>query len=964
MFYKITFFKFEIQIEPNKNFSQRQFDFPRIKAQSLNVQTAVLFLFQRSSKMRLLSLKLRGAIGIRKKLGLEEIEIDFSQFGPGLIAITGDNGYGKTTLIDNSQPFRELPSKPGTLEEHFELKNSYRILKYLFNEHIYESKLMIDALTGKSEAYLYRDGIALNDGLKGSYDREVTKLFGSQKLFFTSVFAAQASKGIFSLQEGDLRKLFYEILGINEYSPREENAKKYLQKEQNKLEVLERELKILTEEKIECNTSKEDIEKKIYEREETTNTKKETEAKIKLIREEIESCNIRIAELNLKIEQQEEITAKINELAEEIEFLDEKKELELQEIEGQKTAEINTFNTSNEFDKHIKELDTKKNFLNDEAEKEKEEIDDQIIDFEEEIKNNAVRKIDFEIKITRSKTILGNRGTIALNLDAKKKHGEEAAELLAKEKAHLLEIGKLQEGKEGEEKLLQVLRESYANTDKVKSQKDLKVGALEESIAALLGAKKNELDRLKEEISTIEKVPCSEVVGRGCMFLTRAMESKDTLKDVENDYDAKIVGKEEERDAIFWEIENTEKFLDEADEEIKAKEKEIKENFADKIVLINEEVNELRIKIKEVAGKLAELAKTNWEALDKELAEAEKNAELWESEIKNINQTNEDKRNNIKSLQERVVNIQERLTNNLQDVETQILTYKALLEKEKGTIINFFLEKKNSAAAKYDEKKENLNKDLAANRLKLDETLKPARVHCELTIRVKRGELEEAEILLKELDKKINDLQIEVVELNEKLVRKQFLEDQINMKNGERLFIEEEIKQWGIIRESMSKTGIPVLKLEISGSEISRLTNESLSYYENKFRIVFETTAFTKDKKKQIEVFKIKVLDEDGICNIMYKSGGEKVEVETALQLAIANFKRTQGAIKADTAYLDESDGPLSLKNAQHYFEVIEEAHKLSGVVNTIVITHRPELIEKINQRIELSDGHFEIIRN
>jgi len=912
--------------------------------------------------MRLLSLKLRGAIGIRKKLGLEEIEIDFSQFGPGLIAITGDNGYGKTTMIDNSQPFRELPSKPGTLEEHFELKNSYRILKFSFDENIYESKLMIDALTGKSEAYLYRDGLALNDGLKGSYDREVTKLFGSQKLFFTSVFAAQASKGIFSLQEGDLRKLFYEILGINEYSPREELAKKYLQREQNNLSVLESELKLLTGEMTECNITKEDIEKKIYEREAATSSKKETEAKIKLVREEIENCNIRIAELNLKIDQQEEITARISELTEEVEFLDEKKELELHEIEGQKTAEINTFNTSNEFDKHIKELETKKNYLNEEAEKEKTGINKQILELENGIKTNSAKKIEFETKITRSKTIIDNRAVIALNLDEKKKRSEEAAELLVKEKEHILEIGKLQEGKEGEEKLLQVLRESYANTDKVKSQKDHQLTTVNKLIASLEELKKTGLDRLKEEISTIDKVPCSEVVGRGCMFLTRAMESKDTLKDVENDYGAKIVGKEEERDAILLEIEDTEKFLDEADEEIKAKEKEIKENFTDQIALINEDVNVLRVKIKEVAGKLAELAKTNWEALDKELAEAEKNAELWESEIKNINQTSEDKRNNIKHLQERVVNIQERLTNNLQDVENQILNYKQLLEKEKGTILNFFLEKRNSTAAKYDEKKENLNKDLAANKLKLDETLKPARVHCELTILAKREELEEAEILLKELDKKINDLQIEVVELNEKLVRKQFLKDQINSKNGERFFVEEEIKQWTIVRDAMSKTGIPVLKLEISGSEISRLTNNFLSHYENKYRIVFETTSFTKDKKKQIEVFKIKVLDEDGICNIMYKSGGEKVEIETALQLAIANFKRTQGAIKADTGYLDESDGPLSLRNAERYFDVIEEAHRLSGVFNTIVITHRVELIEKIKQRIELSEGYFTIV--
>lgn len=916
--------------------------------------------------MRLVSLLIRGSIGIRKGMGLEELFIDFTQFGPGLIAITGKTGRGKSTIIDNSQPFRLLPSKPGNLEDHFELKNSCRIYKFTPDgKNIYTTHFSIDGLTKKSETYLYENEVALNsDGLKGSYDREITKLYGTERLFFNSQFAAQKTKGIFALKEGESRELFYEILDINDYSPKEENAKKYLQKEQNKLEVLERELKTLTAEKTECNTSKEDIEKKIYEREETAQSKKDTEAKIKLIREEIENCNIRIAELNLKIEQQEEIVTKINELTGEIEFLDEKKDLEMGEIEGQKTAEINTFNTSNEFDKHIKELDTKKNFLNDEAEKEKEKIDDQIIDYEEEIKNNVVRKIDLEMKITRSKTILGNRGAIALNLDAKKKQSEEAANLLATEKAHLLEIGKLQEGKETEDISLRIMRDSYSETDKYRNKKDHHLSTVKELITSFEKLKKNEIDRLKEEISTIDKVPCTETIGRGCMFLTRAIESKDKLSDVENEYDNQITGKEKERDAILLEIENTEKFLAEADEKIKAKEKEIKENYTEKIALINGEVNELRVKIKEVAGKLAELAKTNWEALDKELAEAEKNSELWENEIKNIDKTNEDKRNNIKSLQERIVNLQERLTNNLQEVENQILTYKALLEKEKGTIINFFLEKKNSASAKYDEKKENLNKDLTANKLKLDESLKPARVHCELTMRVKREELEEAETLLKELDTKINALQIEIVELNEKLVRKQFLEDQISSKNGERLFIEEEIKQWGIIRESMSKTGIPVLKLEISGSEISRLTNESLRNYDNKFRIAFETTKYTKDKKKQIEVFKTNVIDEDGICSILNKSGGQKTEIETALQLAIAHFKRSQGHVRVDTGYLDEGDGSLDVESASNYFKVIEEAHKRSGVYNTIVITHRPELIERIPQRIELYDGYFEIIRN
>jgi DNA repair exonuclease SbcCD ATPase subunit len=832
------------------------------------------------------------------------------------------------------------------------------------DENIYETKLLIDGLTKKSEAYLYRNGVALNDGLKGSYDREIVKLFGTPKLFFNSVFAAQKTKGIFALKEGERRELFYEILDIDEYTVREENAKKYLQKEQNRLNVLESEIKIFTGEITVCNITKEDIEKKIYEREELSSAKTMGEVKLKETRKGIDDLNIVVAGLGVKIEQQQEITNRISELTEEIEFQDEKKQLELTEIEGEKEAALNTFTSSNEFDKHIKELETKKNFLNEEFEKENEEISGSIATMNDEINANDLKKVQIEAKISRSKTILENKGTIDVNLDEKRKCTDEAAKILALEKEHLLEIGKLQEGKEGEEKLLQVLRESYANTDKVKSQKDHQLTTVNELIASLEELKKTGLDRLKEEISTIDKVPCSEVVGRGCMFLTRAMESKDTLKDVENDYDAKIVGKEEARDAIFGEIENTEKFLDEANEEIKAKEKEIKDSFTDQIALINEKVDALRVKIKEVAGKLAELAKTNWEALDKELAEAERNAELWQNEIEGLDKACDDKRKQIKDLQERLVNIQERLTNNIKDVEKQIVTHNDLLEKEKKTIISFYAEKKKTTSARYEAQSESLNKELTANKEKIDETLQRQKTEKEIMLRNSRVEIEEEETWLKGTEKELTDLQVEIAELNEKLIKKQSLVDRIAVKNAERLFVEEEIRQWSVVREAMSKTGIPVLKLEVSGTGISKLTNNFLSNYENKFRVVFETTSFTKKDKKQIEVFDIKVLDEDGICNIDYKSGGQKTEIETALQLAIAHFKREQGKVKAKTGYLDEGDGALDLKSANRYFKVIEEAHRLSGVFNTIVITHRPELIERISQRIELSDGYFEIIRN
>lgn len=167
--------------------------------------------------MKILKLKLRGAVGIRKGLGLEEIEIDFTQFNPGLVALTGRNGSGKTTIMENLHPYRMMVSREGSLQNHFYLKDSYRILEFEYNGDHYESKILIDALTGGSEAYLFKNGKPLNEGKLTTYDEAIESLLGSTELFFNSVFSGQKSKGIAELKPADRRKLFYELLNLNIY---------------------------------------------------------------------------------------------------------------------------------------------------------------------------------------------------------------------------------------------------------------------------------------------------------------------------------------------------------------------------------------------------------------------------------------------------------------------------------------------------------------------------------------------------------------------------------------------------------------------------------------------------------------------------------------------------------------------------------------------------------------------------
>ncbi|PKN96349.1 MAG: hypothetical protein CVU43_21180, partial [Chloroflexi bacterium HGW-Chloroflexi-5] len=173
--------------------------------------------------------------------------------------------------------------------------------------------------------------------------------------------------------------------------------------------------------------------------------------------------------------------------------------------------------------------------------------------------------------------------------------------------------------------------------------------------------------------------------------------------------------------------------------------------------------------------------------------------------------------------------------------------------------------------------------------------------------------------------------------------------------------VEKEITDWTFLCKAFDKTGIPVLKLENSGVEITMIANDLLSLFENKFRIVFETTSLTKDKKKLKETFDINIVEEDGVCEISNKSGGQQVWLETAIQLAISQVSRQQGK-NIETGFLDEKDGALDLNNAYAYIEMIRKAHQMSGVHNTFVITHRSELLDFIPQQVKLVDGYLELV--
>jgi len=173
--------------------------------------------------LRFRKLIVRGLKGIMKGLGEEEVELNLDGYDPGLIALIGGNGCGKTSLLENLHPYPTVHTRGGSLQSQFCLKDSYRDFHFV-DERTgteYRSFIQIDPTlsTPKAEYYLYRDGQPITSGKLGDYEGKVVELFGSLSLFRRSAFimqkATKSSPDLCNATRGEKRAIFRELGGLD-----------------------------------------------------------------------------------------------------------------------------------------------------------------------------------------------------------------------------------------------------------------------------------------------------------------------------------------------------------------------------------------------------------------------------------------------------------------------------------------------------------------------------------------------------------------------------------------------------------------------------------------------------------------------------------------------------------------------------------------------------------------------------
>lgn len=179
----------------------------------------------------LVSLKLRGSIGIYKGIRKDEIFINFDSYDSGLIALTGENGKGKTTLIENCHPYPQLLTRKDKLQEQFRLRDSFREVIYRDRDSrtMVKCLIQIDGATKSGScnyfAYTSEDnGITwtavpeVDKNLK-PYEEFVSRTFGPIELYLRTAFITQRpTKNLPDLTDasaGEKKTLFVELAGID-----------------------------------------------------------------------------------------------------------------------------------------------------------------------------------------------------------------------------------------------------------------------------------------------------------------------------------------------------------------------------------------------------------------------------------------------------------------------------------------------------------------------------------------------------------------------------------------------------------------------------------------------------------------------------------------------------------------------------------------------------------------------------
>jgi exonuclease SbcC len=176
--------------------------------------------------------------------------------------------------------------------------------------------------------------------------------------------------------------------------------------------------------------------------------------------------------------------------------------------------------------------------------------------------------------------------------------------------------------------------------------------------------------------------------------------------------------------------------------------------------------------------------------------------------------------------------------------------------------------------------------------------------------------------------------------------------------------VENDLSDWTRLAHDLGRDGLQAVEIDAAGPVITELSNDLLHQaFGNRFTISFETTRPSSDGKREIEDFRISVLDtlNGREADAKTFSGGEKVILSEAIALALTMLACQRSGIERPTIIRDESGAALDGENGQRYVAMLRRAAKIVGADKVLFISHDPATWDLADARIVVADGRISV---
>ena len=866
--------------------------------------------------MKLESLKLAGSRGIRAGIGKEEIFIDLTKLPPGLIAIVGPNGKGKTTIIDHLQPYRMMPSKmkkcknwtPAAFSYYDQFYGNDGVIELIFpmNGKRYRKYILIDAERKKQEAYLYeeinggwkpfeRPGIAASDGKTATYDAAIEAVCGTPSLFFTSVFRAQGAKNLSDYTRGEIMDIIAELLNIGHIKEQgakagevEKHLKSLISLDNSKLDMLNEAIA----EKISLNAVLSNKEQAIVNSEDIIST----------ITKDIEEKRVELADIEKKEAARESDKARL---------------ADLNLTQSQDYSGIVLLDTENK--EHETAFETATADINkrvDRAEKYLVDLDEEKTEHETDFETSTT---DINAKLAYAEKIISGEAGIREKVKEEATKNDE----LAKKKAHLTE-------EETEKETLENRKERLAEKEKRFSDVKVQLSEARSAHEKDIQIAKTALEQAEREAAKLEGIDCkgdgAAWINESCLFIKDAANARNNLPKLRS---------------ALEEVSKPTKDILELEKDIKglpAIEVELKD-VAELQTTNNRFISDYRTAISAIEVELAEIAR--WTKLEPKIDRAKEDVERFKTDI--VTKEGEKEKALAKILTQ------------IDGFKEDTVSLKAdigVKEEEKKKAIEKTLIKKADIEKRITERAPDIAKLTEA----LGQDMVALANDIKRTIEAKQSEIPPMELHIKTAQEEIGKLRGKIEEIDKKEGEIKAIEKRIAGLN-------KEIIRWSILARACSNDGIVALEIDDSGGVISAIANELLAEcYGSRYSVKMSTQS-EKSKGGMKEDFDIIVIDSETgeKASITEKSGGQVTYVEDAIVRAtcLMNIRNSEHVF--GSLFSDEKDGALDKNKKQAFIEIKKKALAMGSHDNEFFITQTVELQEMSDGGILLEDGKVSV---